>query len=115
MTQVNGAIYLSLVCPIGGRVEATVNSPRIHDLFITLCTALVTNPGDNLHLTLAKKTLELIALTKPEKCLQGLDFKIGLISLPFKVPLHPKNLPVILASNEGDLGQLGRQSTQPQR
>ena len=81
MTQVNGAIYLSLVCPFGGRHEATVNSPRIHDLFITLCTALVTSPGDNWHLTLAKKAIELIALNNTEKCFHGPDFKIGLIPL----------------------------------
>jgi hypothetical protein len=61
MTQVNWSIYLSLECPFGERLEATVISPRIRDLFITLSTTLVTNPWDNWHLTLAKKTTELIA------------------------------------------------------
>ena len=70
MTQVNCAIYLSLICPFGEPIEATVNSPHIRDLFITLSTALVTNPGDNWLLTLAKKTPELIALNNSEKCFQ---------------------------------------------
>jgi hypothetical protein len=60
-------------------------------------------------LTLTKKATELIALNNTEKCFQGLDFKIGLISVPFEVPLHPKNLPVIPASNEGGLCQPVRQ------
>jgi hypothetical protein len=47
MMQVNGAIYLSLSCPFGEHHEATVDSHRIHDLFIILSTALVTKPGDN--------------------------------------------------------------------
>jgi hypothetical protein len=81
MMQVNGAIYLSLVCPFGKRLEATMNSPRNHDLFISLSTILITNPGGNWHLTLAKETPELITLNKTEKCFRGLDFKIGLIPL----------------------------------
>jgi hypothetical protein len=89
MTQVNGRIYLSLACPFRERIEATVNGPRIHDLFINLSTTLITNPGDNWHLTSAKKASKFIAFDNSEKCFQGLDLQDSARSRAISSPAWP--------------------------
>ena len=77
MMQVKRAINLSLMCPFGKRVDATLNSPSIHDLFINLSTALVTNPGDNRHLTLEKNAAVMVALNDDKNASKDFTSRAG--------------------------------------
>ena len=53
---------------------------------------------------LPKKATVLVALDNRKKCFQRFDFKVWLIAVPLEVSLHPKDFPVILATNERRLG-----------
>lgn len=49
---------------------------------------------------LPEETTVLVTLDNSKKCIYGLDFKVGLIAMPFQITLHSENLPEVLAAHE---------------